>query len=292
MSTPMRDIAPTLPVAVIIPCFNSGEVVEDAVASVLSQRPAEIVIVNDGSTEPRTLMALERIQSPTVRVIHQENQGPSAARQRGLSATVQPYVLSLDADDELAPGALARMLDALEKDSRLAVVWGDSERIGPHRKVFYPTGKTLDPWRITYINELVASTLMRRSSLDAVGGWSFSRGYEDWDVWMSMAENGMQGIHIGGVTLHYRVDGPGEHARHKLMHKQLRAEMRARHPSLYGDRSKNSSISESGWLLRTLLSLSEKLPLVIEDNRTFVAFLFFLCEPWHFHRRRPRRFTV
>jgi glycosyltransferase involved in cell wall biosynthesis len=86
-------------IAVIIPCYNSAEWVGAAVESVLAQAapPAEVIVVNDGSTDGGR--AVLRRYEPHIRVIDQENQGLSGARNSGARAARSPWLAFLDADD-------------------------------------------------------------------------------------------------------------------------------------------------------------------------------------------------
>lgn len=287
MSEGARDTSNRqLPVAVVIPCFNDGATVGEAVASVIDDNPAEIVIVNDGSTDPATHAALNAIASPHVRVIEQQNAGVSAARMRGVDATTSPYVLALDADDRLAPGALRRMLAALEDDADLALVWGDIEQFGSSGYRLYPKARTLDPWRITFVNELVASTLIRRAALISAGGWQLGGLFEDWDLWMAMAERGMRGRHVGGVTLLYRADTGRGYAAGLARQDEIGRLLAARHAGLFRMRSRNRRRADAGLLLRwtwTLVAMSRLPPRVARYG--YMGALM-ACEP---SRRRRRR---
>ena len=100
--------------SVVIPCFNDGAFVPGAIASVREHDAVEIVVVDDGSTDPATLTVLDDLRGGGIRVIRQDNAGLAAARMRGVAETSAPFVLCLDSDDELAPGALGELADAIE----------------------------------------------------------------------------------------------------------------------------------------------------------------------------------
>src|SRR5712675_1199611 len=95
-------------VSVIIPTYNSGRLVVEAVESALAQTlaPAEILVVDDGSTDD-TRDRLAKF-GPPVSYIHQENQGVAAARNRGIRAATGDLVAFLDADDVWHPKKLER----------------------------------------------------------------------------------------------------------------------------------------------------------------------------------------
>src|SRR3954452_19636172 len=95
-------------VTVVVTCFDYGRFLEEAVSSALTQAGvrAEAIVVDDGSTDPGTLETLDRLPSEA-RVVRQANSGVCAARNVGLALVQTPYVVVLDADDRLAPGALS-----------------------------------------------------------------------------------------------------------------------------------------------------------------------------------------
>ena len=98
-------------VSVVIPCFNQARFLECAITSARRQThaPIEILVVDDGSTDETSTVA-ERLGA---HVMRQPNRGLSEARNAGLAAARGDFVVMLDADDELLPGALAAGIQAL-----------------------------------------------------------------------------------------------------------------------------------------------------------------------------------
>ncbi len=96
---------------------------------------------------------LEGLERDGVRVIRQENGGLSAARMTGVRATSARYVMPLDADDALAPGSLAALADALDREPDAVMAWGDIEIWGDV-ELRLKVGRRLDPWQITHLNTL------------------------------------------------------------------------------------------------------------------------------------------
>jgi glycosyltransferase involved in cell wall biosynthesis len=281
--------ASTLPVAVVIPCFNDGSTVMEAVESALAEVPAEIVVVNDGSTDPRTLVAFQAVRARGVRVLDQANAGLSAARMAGVRATTSPFVMVLDADDCVAPGALRLMSQALDHDPGLAVVWGDIERIGQPGYLRYSKGLSLDPWRITFVNELVASTMVRRTALEECGGWQLRSAFEDWDLWMTMAERGMRGRHVGQVTLLYRVADARMYQRALRDYAALVQTLRERHRPLFARRALNRRASQTRWSVKAAWTILGGLPMP-ESLRRYALFgALVTLEPRARRRRWPGR---
>lgn len=114
--TDSRDAVPLL--SVIIPTYNYAAMLPRALSSVLSQmdRRTELIVVDDGSTDD-TAQILATLSTPATlscRFVRQDNAGPAAARNHGLRLSRGRFLLFLDADDELLPGALEAVLQALQ----------------------------------------------------------------------------------------------------------------------------------------------------------------------------------
>jgi glycosyltransferase involved in cell wall biosynthesis len=118
-------------VAVVIPCFNDGATIVDAVASAQCQDvPAEIIVVDDGSTDHATIALTEVLEADGIRVIRQANEGPAPARMAGVRATEADYVFPLDADDLIAPRGLERLTAVLDRNPDVAAAWGSIQSFG------------------------------------------------------------------------------------------------------------------------------------------------------------------
>lgn len=231
----------TARVAVIVPCHDDGPLILDAVSSIDEVEPVEILVIDDASTEAKTRDALEILRRQGVRVLRLEkNVGVAAARTLGLAATTASYVFPLDADDLLLPGTLARMADLLDADPGAAVCFGDYSEFGVHETVRY-VPENIDPYRVAYSNEWGAS-LLRRSTLESIGGWtprvavSEDFAYEDWHVWMSLAERSERGIHAGRgfVTYKRRIEPGRRLTSDRRRHARAYCLLRELHPGLYG----------------------------------------------------------
>ncbi len=132
-------------ISVIIPYFNRSSYLPYAVDSVFNQEGVdiEVIIVDDGSTVP---LETQRFSTPSladrrVRIIRQENCGPSKARNTALDAAVGEYVLLLDSDDYLEPGSLRKLSSALEENKCHGAVggWRDFNSSGTlHLKIPKP----------------------------------------------------------------------------------------------------------------------------------------------------------
>lgn len=122
METSTRPTAHPL-VSIIIPSYNYGHFLAEAIESVLQQAyPAkEIIVVDDGSTDNTAAVAA---RYPEARYVYQQNQGLSAARNTGIGQSQGTYLVFLDADDWLLPGALATNVEQLQLHPQAAFVAG------------------------------------------------------------------------------------------------------------------------------------------------------------------------
>jgi glycosyltransferase involved in cell wall biosynthesis len=224
-------------IAVIIPCYREGDLVLDAVHSVREHEPIELVVVDDGSDDEPTQASLERLESDGVRVVrHDRNRGLSAARSTGLEVTRAPYVFPLDSDDLAVPYVLGQMANRLDEHPEAAVCYGDYVEFGGLERIrAVPT--RIDPFRLAYTNEYPASALFRRNVLEGVGGWTPIEAYEDWHLWMTLAERGMTGLHFGFglITYRRRLGRQRMLAKAKAFHPRLYARLRADHPRLFNE---------------------------------------------------------
>lgn len=248
-------------VAVVIPCFNDGSLLEEAVDSARCQEPpVEVIVIDDGSTDEATLAVCDRLGNDGVRVIHQANAGPAPARMAGVNATGADYVFPLDADDLLAQDGLRRLRRVLDADPDAAAAWGSVESFGALDHV-HRSRPSLDPWQVSYQNHLPICSLYRRTALLEVGGWQLAGGYEDWDLWMALAERGWKGIGIPEVTAHYRVQPGRRLSRSSQRHAERIQKLRARHPALFAERDRNRRSSPAPRLLKSALPAIDSLPI-------------------------------
>ncbi|TDT15629.1 glycosyl transferase family 2 [Ilumatobacter fluminis] len=195
-------------VTVVVPVYNRGSVVGDAVASIVRQDvPARIVLVDDGSSDDTlaVLTSLAETSGGRVSVVAQDNAGPAAARNAGVAASSTELVTFLDSDDLMEPGRLQRQIDAWrEAPGQVVVIGHERVEIAPgveppdHIATRMSTGQTL----------YHTSVLLSRAQYDAVGGFDDTmRLAEDVDFLIRLEEAGNEVVDLGDVVITRRILG-------------------------------------------------------------------------------------
>jgi glycosyltransferase involved in cell wall biosynthesis len=203
-------------VSIIIAARNMERYVEATLASVICETDPsrEIIVVDDGSTD-QTVAIIKALNDPRVRVIARtHDHGVSAARNAGLERAVGRTVLFLDADDVLVPGALCRLLAALDAQPECVAAYGSYLPISetgkqladaPSRISIFPDYDTLRHLLAKNIIVTGGTLLMRTDVLRSVGTFDREISFgEDWDLWCRMAVRGDFAPVRGAPVLHYR----------------------------------------------------------------------------------------
>jgi len=228
---------PTPLVSIVIPCYNPAGWLEETLASAGKQtHPAvEIVLVNDGTSDPASLELLRRLAPQAARYIEQPNRGLAAARNAGFAAASGEYVVPLDADDRLQPAFVAECLAAMDAHPEAAFVYTDYRVFGD--RSYVERTREYNLYELLSRNILIYAALIRRADWQTAGGYDESEtlrwGYEDWDFWLRLGERERFGHHLGRVLFHYRKHGRSLLTLAEEHHHELLARIRENHRGLY-----------------------------------------------------------
>ena len=180
-------------VTVIIPCYNDGDYIRQALDSILNQtlKAEKIIIIDDGS-DIKTRSILKNIQIEEVEVIFQENQGVSNARNVGINLAQTDYILTLDADDYFEPTFIKKAVEVLDTNTEIGIV-GCLVKILKNNKIEQEIKKPLGGKIKNFLvkNNGVSGAIFRKKCWDAVGGYdeNMINGYEDWEFWIAILKN-------------------------------------------------------------------------------------------------------
>lgn len=213
-------------VSVIVPVYNRSALLSEAVTSAIAQSygSIEVIIVDDGSTDPDTASVIDCLvaQNPcVVRSIRISNRGPGRARQRGLEIARGEFIQFLDSDDLLLPSKLEHQVVGLKAHPRCALSYGKtreyvigsditdqaSRRTGEKHEALFPAALQGRLWA-------TETPLFRRSALDEIGTWSNLRVLEDWEYECRLGAQ--------GASLHYCDEFVSEHRHHAGAREGLR----------------------------------------------------------------------
>lgn len=204
---------PTPAVSILTPAYDVARFIGATLDSVLAQTSAdwEMVVVDDGSQDGTAAVVATR-RDPRIRLIRQENAGVSAARSRAMEAARGRAILFLDADDWLAPDALARLSTTLQAAPEAVGAYGsfafvaeDSEPGDPplRRKIGpFPAGDILERLVVQNLFANGGHLLLRREAVDRAGPFlSHVRYGEDWEYWIRLALQGTFAVVPGAEPL-------------------------------------------------------------------------------------------
>lgn len=209
-------------VSILIPAFNAGEWIADAIGSAVGQTwpRKEVIVVDDGSRD-ETLSIARAWASKEVKVVSQVNQGAAAARNRAYSICQGDYVQWLDADDLLEPDKIGRQMEALEHGAGsrtlLSSEWG-SFMYRPRRACFVPTPLWCDlsPTEWLYrkmsqnLHMQTATWLVSRELTEAAGSWNTQLLSDDDGEYFCRVLLASEGTRfITGAKVLYRMSGFG-----------------------------------------------------------------------------------
>ena len=190
----------------VVTCHNPGTFLPETLASLEAQSDGrfEVIVVNDGSTDPATCRLLADLPGRGTQVLHIEQRGLPGARNAGARLAKGELLCMVDADDLLEPTYLARSKAALAAapDAAFASHWlrafGDEEWEWTPDDCTFPA--------LLHANTVNGAALMRRQLFDELGGFdeTMTEGCEDWEFWIRAVAAGHRGLIIPEFLFRYR----------------------------------------------------------------------------------------
>jgi GT2 family glycosyltransferase len=208
-NTSLSSISKPSDVTVVVPCFNYGVFLGEAIDSILNQTlpPVKVVLVNDGSTD-NSLEVMRGYQEkhPTIiDVIDQSNGGVARARNRGFKEVGTFWTIFLDADDILDPTYIERTVSAAKEHSA-SIVYTDMLLFDTTQKKHHQKFRKYSKSALWQANFIHNSALIETQILREVGGYKeiMEKGLEDWELFISLGEKTKHFYYIPEPLLHYR----------------------------------------------------------------------------------------
>lgn len=200
-------------ISVLLTLFNYEEYVTGALDSLLvGHEPSwEVVIVDDASSDASADRALAWMNAhPDVAatlLAHPVNRGLAHARNAALGWARGELCFVLDADNEIYPHCLERLAEALDSDPAAAFAYGIFERFDARQTIGLLNTLPWEPRRLRMGNQIDAMALIRTRVLRDLGGYTVERrlfGWEDYELWCRLAENGGYGAFVPEIVARYR----------------------------------------------------------------------------------------
>lgn len=186
-------------VSIIIPTYNAGQYIREALSSALSQnyQNFEIIVIDDGSTDDTEEIIKKYFIKDNIHYIQTKHSGlASMARNTGLKASKGHYIAFLDADDTWTPDKLKLQIELF--DEATALVYSDGEIIGQSKKNGQKYSDLVKFYKGHVFHKLIlknfiatSSVVVKKSALDELGMFSENpklRVGEDYDLWLRIAQ--------------------------------------------------------------------------------------------------------
>ena len=192
-------------VSIIITGYNYAGFIGQAIRSALDQtyQAVEVIVVNDGSTDG-TGQVVNKFREH-IEYIEQPNSGVVIARNNGAKHATGEFILFLDADDYLPPEFVEVAIDWLLR-YHADFVYTDRKVVGVDQ--FLYTSHTFDPSLLLFSNYVGLTSLIRKSVFERVGGFreelNRTKSYEDWDLWLSLVQQGSVGLYCPQTYYYHR----------------------------------------------------------------------------------------
>lgn len=223
-------------VSIVIPCYNQAQYLEESVQSAVDQTYSnvEIIIVNDGSSD-NTQVVAERLQKKhpeLIRVIRQENQGLSEARNNGIRASLGEYILPLDADDILDLKMVSKCMDAMIHNNA-DIIHGGLQCFGENNNVWM--SRPFSDNNILYENLPHGSSLYRKEVWGKTQGYKLNMaiGYEDWEFWINAYKHNFTFHYLSEILYNYRIKKESMYTNAKDKDTYLKSKIIINNPELY-----------------------------------------------------------
>jgi len=193
-------------ISIIIPCYNHGEYLKEAISSVETIQDKslyEVIIVNDGSTDNFTIEILAEY-SKAYTVINQKNMGLAMSRNIGIGIAKSDFILPLDSDNTISSSYVTDSIKILA-NPEIDVVYSDFIYFGDRKGINEVSDFNIE--KLLLNNYIDACAVYRKEAWLKTVGYNpnMKYGWEDWDFWLSLFETGSKFYHLNKPCFNYRV---------------------------------------------------------------------------------------
>ncbi len=187
-------------ISIIIPVYNAQKTLQNCLESIFSQthNNFEIIAVNDGSTD-KSGKILKKYNNKII-IIEQKNQGAPSARNAGAKLANSPYIIFCDADIIMKPNMLENLYSALQTNPQASYSYCNFKFGFKKFKLF-----SFDAEKLKKMPYIHTTSLIRKKHF--LGFDQKLNKFQDWDLWLTMLENGHKGVWIDKILFKVKSGG-------------------------------------------------------------------------------------
>jgi glycosyltransferase involved in cell wall biosynthesis len=252
-------------VSIIIPCYNYGHFLRDALSSVQMQtfHNWECIIIDNGSSDNTKQVAESFLSFDSrFKYIYSAERGVSRTRNIGIQNALGKFILPLDADDLIGGAYIEKAIKILNNNGKIKIAYCQAELFGERK------GRWNLPefsWKEFLLENMIfASCLYRRKDWESVGGFDieFEDGLEDWDFLIGILKSGGEVYCIPEVLFYYRIHSASRNSvvvKELSLQREIREKIYKKHKELY---EKHFNLSDLLW---DYLQLRNKMTVVSNE---------------------------
>lgn len=198
-------------VSFIIPYFNAGTTIQETIGSIFNQSYSnfDVWLINDGSTDQISIDKLKEFEgNAKIHLLHQENAGPSVARNKAIQLSAAEFIVPLDADDLVEATAISECVSIATSDKDLGVIYGNLHFFGESNELKIQQVFAIE--RQVLWNQIAVCCLIRKEVFNSVGYYDehlSKLGLEDWEFWLRVGQSPWKFSKIEQVHFRIRVVG-------------------------------------------------------------------------------------
>jgi glycosyltransferase involved in cell wall biosynthesis len=223
-------------VSIVIACYNDAQYIEQAVQSALSQTYSniEIIVVDDGSNA-ETKAVLKKTELKITKLITQENQGQSTARNIGIYQAKGDYIVVLDSDDFFEPPFCEKAIEIILKNNNIKLVTCHANRILNNKilDIYKPRGGVIKDF--LFVNCAMGSVMFKKSDWKKINGYDqeMTKGFEDWEFYIRLLNRQGSAYVINESLFNYRLRNDSTTSKANKIKYELLSYIYFKHRELY-----------------------------------------------------------
>lgn len=193
-------------VSIIMPCYNDGKYIKEAIESVKNQTYSniEIIVIDDGSDDEDTISILKEIEEDVL-LLKTNHLRPAGARNFGIEHATGKYILPVDSDDIIDVTYIEKAVNIIESKKNIGVVYCEADLFGAKKGKWDLPTYSFDTMLLD--NIVFVTALFYKEDWEKIGGFNtnMEAGMEDYDFWLGILSLGKEIYQIPEILFHYRI---------------------------------------------------------------------------------------